>query len=98
MDIIYIFNNSKTNLSKMKYILAFFLLTSSYLSAQKYFTEKYQPFNSQIESPESFLGYPIGSEHTRHDNIISYFKDLAKNSDRAILRFYGKTQEENLLC
>lgn len=82
----------------MKYILAFFLLTSSYLSAQKYFTEKYQPFNSQIESPESFLGYPIGSEHTRHDNIISYFKDLAKNSDRAILRFYGKTHEGRKLA
>ena len=82
----------------MKYLLAFFLLTFQYLSAQKYFTEKYQPFNSHIESPESFLGYPIGSEHTRHDNIISYFKDLAKNSDRAILRFYGKTHEGRKLA
>ena len=42
---------------------------------------------------ESFLEYPIGSEHTRHDNIISYFKNLALKSDRAILKFYGKTHE-----
>jgi len=77
----------------MKYILTLFLLISSQLSAQKYFTEKYEPFNSEIESPESYLGYPIGSEHTRHDNIISYFKNLANSSDRAILKFYGKTHE-----
>ena len=77
----------------MKYILTLFLLISSQLSAQKYFTEKYEPFNFEIESPESYLGYPIGSEHTRHDNIISYFKNLANSSDRAILKFYGKTHE-----
>ena len=77
----------------MKYILTLFLLISSQLSAQKYFTEKYEPFNSEIESPESYLGYPIGSEHTRHDNIISYFKNLANSSDRANLKFYGKTHE-----
>ena len=77
----------------MKYLLAFILLISFELSAQKYFTEKYEPFNSEIESPESFLGYPIGSEHTRHDNIVSYFKNIAEKSDRAILTFYGKTHE-----
>ena len=77
----------------MKYLIAFILLISFELSAQKYFTEKYEPFNSEIESPESFLGYPIGSEHTRHDNIVSYFKNIAEKSDRAILTFYGKTHE-----
>ena len=77
----------------MKYVLNLFFLISLQLSAQKYFTEKYEPFNSKIESPELFLGYPIGSEYTRHDNIISYFKNLASKSDRAILKFYGKTHE-----
>ena len=77
----------------MKYLLTLFSLISLNISAQKYFTEKYEPYSSEIESPESFLGYPIGSEHTRHDNIISYFKNLADKSDRAILKFYGKTHE-----
>ena len=77
----------------MKYLLPLCLLISIQVSAQKYFTEKYEPFNSEIETPEIFLGYPIGSEHTRHDNIISYFKNLALKSDRVILKFYGKTHE-----
>ncbi len=77
----------------MKYLLTLIFLISFELSAQKYFTEKYEPFISDIESPESFLGYPIGSEHTRHDNIISYFKNIAEKSDRASLSFYGKTHE-----
>ena len=77
----------------MKQLIILCLFISIQASAQKYFTEKYQPFNLNIESPESFLEYPIGSEHTRHDNIISYFKNLALKSDRAILKFYGKTHE-----
>ena len=77
----------------MKYLLPLCLLISMQLSAQKYFTEKYEPFNSEIETPELFLGYPIGSEHSRHDNIIGYFKNLATKSDRAIIKFYGKTHE-----
>ena len=77
----------------MKYLLTLFSLISLNVSAQKYFTEKYEPYSSEIESPESFLSYAIGSEHTRHDNIISYFKNLANSSDRAILKFYGKTHE-----
>ena len=59
----------------MKQLIILCLFISIQASAQKYFTEKYQPFNLNIESPESFLEYPIGSEHTRHDNIISYFKN-----------------------
>jgi len=77
----------------MKQLATLCLIISMQASAQKYFTEKYQPFNSEIETPELFLGYPIGSEHTRHDNIISYFQNLALKSDRAILKFYGKTHE-----
>ena len=77
----------------MKYLLPLCFLISMQISAQKYFTEKYEPFNSEIETPELFLGYPIGSEHTRHDNIIGYFKNLTTKSDRAILKFYGKTHE-----
>jgi hypothetical protein len=77
----------------MKHLFLLCFLVFIQVSGQKYFTEKYQPYSSEIESPELYLGYPIGSEHTRHDNIIGYFKNLADKSDRAILKFYGKTHE-----
>tara|TARA_B100000686_G_C16806904_1_gene992030 strand:- start:5434 stop:7956 length:2523 start_codon:yes stop_codon:yes gene_type:complete len=77
----------------MKYFLPIFLLISINVIGQEYYTKKYEPFNEKIKSPEEFLGYPIGSEHTRHDNIINYFEELANNSDRAILKTYGKTHE-----
>ncbi|NER12197.1 zinc carboxypeptidase [Leptobacterium flavescens] len=70
--------------------LAFFTIS---LSAQDYFLKKYQPFNSAIPSPEAFLGYPIGSQHTRHDQIVAYLKELARISDMASIYEYGKTHE-----
>ncbi len=61
--------------------------------AQSYFFGKYQPFNESIPSPEEFLGYPIGSQHTRHDRIVAYLEKLAEMSDRALITRYGKTHE-----
>ena len=37
------------------------------LFGQDYFTERYQPFQENIPAPKDFLGYEIGSQHTRHD-------------------------------
>ena len=71
--------------------LLFFI--NSLLFSQDYFLEKYQPYNSQIPSPESFLGYEIGEHHTRHDRIIAYLETLAELSDRAQLNDYGTTHE-----
>ena len=73
-------------------ILLFFLSILS-LSAQDYFTERYKPFLSSIESPEKFLEYEIGEQHTRHDQIVSYFQKLAFSSQRAKMTYYGKTHE-----
>ncbi|WP_224489435.1 M14 family zinc carboxypeptidase [Robertkochia flava] len=73
-------------------LLALFL-SLRFGSAQDYFLEKYQPYNENIPSPESFLGYGIGERHTRHDLIVAYFKTLAALSDRATLEEYGKTYE-----
>jgi len=46
-----------------------------------------------IPSPEEFLGYPIGSFHTRHDQIVAYMKELAARSDRATYQEIGVTYE-----
>jgi len=63
------------------------------LFGQDYFTERYKPFHSEIPSPKDFLEYEIGSQHTRHDQIVSYLEQIAKVSDRAQIMYYGKTHE-----
>ena len=65
--------------------------------AQDYFLKSFAPFDDKIDSPEDFLGYPIGSHHTRHDRLVSYFEYLAKQSDKAILEVYGETFEKRPL-
>lgn len=69
------------------------LCFSGTITAQDYFFQKFQPFNSAIPTPESFLGYGIGERHTRHDLIVSYLTKLAEVSDRATIAEYGKTHE-----
>ncbi|KAF1014124.1 MAG: hypothetical protein GAK31_03148 [Stenotrophomonas maltophilia] len=39
-------------------------------------------FDPAIPTPEQFLGYPIGSRYTRHDQLVAYFQALAQHSDR----------------
>ncbi len=52
------------------------------------------PFDSRIPTPEAFLGYPVGTHYTRHDQIVAYFKALADLSDRVAFQVIGKTYEE----
>ncbi|RNC89554.1 MAG: zinc carboxypeptidase [Allomuricauda sp.] len=61
--------------------------------AQDYFYQKFAPFNSEVPTPEEFLGYGIGDQHTRHDLMVAYFTKLAEVSDRATIYEYGKTHE-----
>tara|TARA_B110000467_G_scaffold27799_1_gene25042 strand:- start:27 stop:2519 length:2493 start_codon:yes stop_codon:yes gene_type:complete len=69
------------------------MLLSNIITSQNYFLEKYEPYNNSILSPEEFLGYEIGFQHTRHDQIVSYLTYLSSVSDKADLINYGKTHE-----
>ena len=71
--------------------LLLFFTTSMF--GQDYFLEKFTPYQAEIPSPETFLGYPVGSQHTRHDQIVNYLKALSTLSDRASFYEYGKTHE-----
>lgn len=79
------------------YIVLFLLFCSISARAQDYFFKKYEPFNKSIPTPEAYLGYPIGYQHTRHDQIVSYLEKLADLSDRATITYYGKTHENRKL-
>ena len=74
-------------------LLLVFMLLSNIITSQNYFLEKYEPYNNSILSPEEFLGYEIGFQHTRHDQIVSYLTYLSSVSDKADLINYGKTHE-----
>jgi hypothetical protein len=56
-----------------------------------YFYPAAKQINKNIPTPEEFLGYPIGTHHTRYDKIIEYFKVLDKASDRFVVEEIGST-------
>lgn len=47
--------------------------------------------DKRLQSPEQFFGFPIGSRHLRHDQLVAYFRYLAQQSPRAELLRYGQT-------
>jgi len=82
----------------LKKTVSFFLLFTSLNSfGQDYFFKDKAPFDSKIPSPEAFLGYEIGEQHTRHDQIVAYLYKLAEVSDRAEIEVYGYTHERRKL-
>ena len=74
-------------------LLLVFMLLSNIINSQNYFLENYKPYNNSILSPEEFLGYEIGFQHTRHDQIVSYLTYLSTVSNKADVINYGKTHE-----
>ena len=79
-------------MKNLKLLLFFFLLINS-ITSQNYFLENHEPYNNSILSPEEFVGYEIGFQHTRHDQIVSYLTYLSSVSNNANLMEYGKTHE-----
>ncbi len=49
---------------------------------------------AQVQSPEQFLGYKIGSRYTPHWKVVSYFQHVAANASKNVkLQPYGLTNE-----
>ena len=72
---------------KRPYLVVLLLLYLPFnsLAQADYFYPTSKAFNKSIPTPEEFLGYPIGSHHTRHDKIVEYFKTLDRLSDRVVV-------------
>lgn len=62
-----------------------------------YFFPSNARFDEKIPTPEEYLGYSIGTLHTRHDAIVGYMRELARLSDRAVLDTIGETYEHRQL-
>ena len=82
-------------------ILLLCLFSGSLFSQSDYFFPENMEVDSSIPSPQEFLGYPVGSHHTRTDRIVSYFEKLASVSPRASLEVLGESYEHRpliMLC
>lgn len=68
------------------------LLYFTGFSQNEYYLPK-KNLNLQIPTPEQFLGYPIGSHHTRYDKLVEYMRVLEKASNRVKVVTIGETNE-----
>ena len=91
----FIIHSSKTKTMTRNVFLAvlFIFFQVSAVGQASYFYPGAGNFNASIPTPEKFLGYAIGSHHTRHDKLVEYFKELDRLSDRVSFQVIGETFE-----
>ena len=79
----------------MRFTVIFFafIISLNTITAQDYFLENNGPYDNTILTPEQYLGYEIGFEHTRHDLIVAYLKYLSNISEKAQIIKYGESQD-----
>src|SRR5688500_7594367 len=66
---------------KKTLIALFFVLASSIALAQ-------------VQSPDQFLGYKLGSRYTPHFKVVNYFKHISETTSQMVkLEQYGETNE-----
>ncbi|MCL6266487.1 M14 family metallopeptidase [Flagellimonas myxillae] len=69
-----------------RFLFSLFALSSFFLTAQN------------IKSPSEFLGYELGTEFTRHHEVVDYYEYLAEQvPDMVKLTTYGQTNERRPL-
>jgi hypothetical protein len=80
----------------IKKIISSLFLMLSFILVQgqaNYFYPNKGNFDASIPTPEQFLGYAIGEQHTRHDRIVAYLKELDRLSDKVSFEIIGETFE-----
>lgn len=53
--------------------------------------------SAQLQSPEAFLGYELGTSFSRHHQVVDYINHVSETSPYAQKKEYGKTYEGRLL-
>lgn len=77
-----------------KYLFLFlFSYSNIAITAQNTYFFPTKKLNPNIPSPEQFLGYGIGTHHTRHDKLVEYMKELDRVSDKVSVQKIGETYE-----
>jgi hypothetical protein len=82
--------------SAVLFVVAFPIFASTQLSDLQYLPDG-QNYNADIPLPAEVLGYPVGTWHVRHDQLLRYMELLAAKSDRISLTYTGQTHEQRQL-
>ncbi|MCP9201036.1 M14 family metallopeptidase [Gramella sp. GC03-9] len=53
--------------------------------------------SQNLQTPSEFLGYELGSQFSRHADVVDYFNHVAENSSMVEYHTYGKTNERRPL-
>lgn len=79
----------------LRFVFVFFcvIIAAAAAAQPNYFYPGAGNFNPQIPTPAQFLGYEIGTQHTRHDRLVEYFRELDRLSDRMTMQVIGETFE-----
>ncbi|WP_448135217.1 M14 family zinc carboxypeptidase [Stenotrophomonas rhizophila] len=72
---------------------ALWLLAAPAFAQSAYFFPQGGDFDPSIPTPQQFLDYEIGSRYTRHDQLVAYFNELAKHSDKIKVEQIGSSYE-----
>jgi hypothetical protein len=55
-------------------------------------------YSQEIKSPSEFLGYELGTQFSRHSQVLDYFKYVSSElSNQVVLEKYGETNERRPL-
>jgi hypothetical protein len=71
--------------------LALILFFSKSIFAQNNYFFPNKKVGGIVPTPENFLGYPIGSHHTRYDKMVEYMRELGRTSNRVTVQKFGET-------
>ena len=47
-------------------------------------------YNPDVTTPEDFFGQQLGEWHLTHEQSLNYIKEIARESDRAVLQEYAQ--------
>jgi len=77
-----------------------FVITSLISGSQEkldYFLPNDVIYDKNIPTPEQFFGQEVGKWHLSHDQVLSYMKEIARISNRAVINEYARSYENRPL-
>ena len=84
-----------------KFHTIFIFIITSFISASQekldYFLPNDVVYDKNIPTPEQFFGQEVGKWHLSHDQVLSYMKEIARISNRAVINEYARSYENRPL-
>ncbi|WP_372949436.1 M14 family zinc carboxypeptidase [Mariniphaga sp.] len=74
-----------------------FIFSANAQEPLSYFLPEDVTFNSNIPTPEEYFNQQLGEWHLTHDQVLSYMKEIARISERAVIREYARSYENRPL-